>query len=134
MGPLLRDVCPVSCRMVTDVSNHGPLYPGSSLQFWELETVLDTVRYVILSSGGKSHPSLRTPYPDQGFLFYLFYCMPLNLMKNLSTSRTSYILTLLLSYCVILLALSLLFPFYKLDVSSKTLHWSSELLFASFST
>ena len=93
---MLRDVCPVHCRLVTNVSNNGPL-----------------ARYITIISGGKSHPSLRTPDLDQSFLFYLcFYCIPLILMINLSSSRSSYIL-------------SLLFSFYKLDVSSKTLRWSS---------
>lgn len=76
-------------------------------QFWEPEMVLDLARYVTIISGGKSHPFLRTPDLDQSFLF--FFCIPLNLMRNMSSSRTSYIL-------------SLLFSLYKLDVSYSIEH------------
>lgn len=44
-------------------------------QLWEPEIVLDIARYITMISGGKSHPSLRTPDLDQSFLFYLFFLL-----------------------------------------------------------
>lgn len=72
--------------------------------------VLDIARYITIISGGKSHPFLRTPDLNQSFLFF-FFCISLDLMRNMSSSRTSYIL-------------SLLFSLYKLEVSYSIEHYA----------